>query len=317
MRILLAISGGIDSMYLANMAPELFPGATFAVAHCNFGLRGEESDGDEAFVREWCSSHGMECFVKRFDTARYAHEKGISIEMAARELRYSWFAQLCHPSVPETPGASSCGFDALAVAHNANDNAETLLLNMVRGCGSRGMRGMSEDCTNADGLRILRPMLGISREEIAIWAKDNAIAWREDSTNADTIYKRNRIRHEVLPVLKEMNPSVLRTLRQDMERIAQTDDIAQDYFRLAARECLCEDGVSVNLKKLAGFTHRDWLLFRLTEGRIGDDVLHRLQNYVEKAIAAGNCFTGGKQFGPYVTCRGILKLGSRQHLHLM
>ncbi len=302
MRILLAISGGIDSMYLANMAPELFPGATFAVAHCNFALRGDESDGDEAFVRAWCAKHGMECFTRRFDTALYAREKGISIEMAARELRYAWFAQLCHPAEPD-----SRGFDAVAVAHNANDNAETLLLNMIRGCGSRGMRGMSEDSTNADGLRILRPMLGISREEIQLWAKENAVAWREDRTNADTVYKRNRIRHEVLPVLKEMNPSILRTLRQDMERIAQTDDIAEDYFARAARECLLEDGLSVNLKILSGFAHRSWLLFRLTEGRIGEDVLFRLQNYVENAIAAGNSFTGGKQFGPYVTCKGILR----------
>ena len=134
MRILLAVSGGIDSMYLANRAPELFPGARFAVAHCNFTLRGAESDGDEAFVRDWCAAHALDCFVQRFDTAAYATEHGVSIEMAARELRYAWFARLCREK----------GFDAVAVAHNADDNAETMLLNLLRGTGTRGLRGMGE-----------------------------------------------------------------------------------------------------------------------------------------------------------------------------
>ena len=133
-RILLAVSGGIDSMYLANRAPELFPGARFAVAHCNFTLRGAESDGDEQFVRDWCAAHGLDCFVRCFETAAYAAEHGVSIEMAARELRYAWFAELCRAE----------GFAAVAVAHNADDNAETMLLNLLRGTGTRGLRGMGD-----------------------------------------------------------------------------------------------------------------------------------------------------------------------------
>ena len=121
-RILLAVSGGIDSMYLANRAPELFPGARFGVAHCNFGLRGEESDGDEAFVRAWCGRRGLPFHLKRFDTRAWAAEHGQSIEMAARELRYAWFDELCREH----------GYEAVAVAHNADDNAETLILNLLK-----------------------------------------------------------------------------------------------------------------------------------------------------------------------------------------
>ena len=185
MRILLAVSGGIDSMYMLNRASELFPGASFAVANCNFSLRGEEADLDSQFVVNWCSEHGLQCFTRKFDTTEYAVRKGISIEMAARELRYAWFSELC----------SEEGFDAVAVAHNANDNAETLILNLLRGTGTKGIRGMS-------GSRILRPLLGISREEIRRWMEGHGCSWREDSTNRDTAIARNKVRHVILPWLK-------------------------------------------------------------------------------------------------------------------
>ena len=138
MRFLLAVSGGIDSMYLLHRAPELFPGASFAVAHCNFALRGEDSDGDEAFVRAVCDALGIKCFVRRFDTLGYAAGHGVSVEMAARELRYEWFSSLCREN----------GFDALVTAHNANDNAETLILNLLRGTGTKGLRGIPAAANN-------------------------------------------------------------------------------------------------------------------------------------------------------------------------
>ncbi len=247
MKVLLAVSGGIDSMYMAERAPELFPGASFAVCHCNFGLRGEESDGDEAFVREWCASKGVPLFVKRFDTSGYAKEERISIEMAARELRYAWFDELCREE----------GFDKVAVAHNADDNAETFFLNFLRGTGTRGLRGMS-----AHG-RILRPLLDISREEIRSWMEANGMAWREDSTNASSAYKRNRIRHEVMPVLREMNPALPDSFRRAMEHISQVDDIAEDYF-LGVRDSVCADGV-VSVKALLSLKHPRYVLYRLAE----------------------------------------------------
>ena len=254
MKILLAVSGGIDSMYMANRAPELFPGACFAVAHCNFGLRGEESDGDEAFVREWCGKRDMECFARRFDTAEYASGKGISIEMAARELRYAWFAELC----------SGHGFEAVAVAHNLNDNAETAILNMLRGTGPRGMRGMSKSSRYSSGgtvTEIRRPLLDVSREEITDWMTVNKCGWREDRTNADCDYKRNRIRNRVFPLFREINPSFLRTLNRNSEHFALADDIAEDYFRSSGLDM--EKGVDI--RELLALKHWKYVLFRLTE----------------------------------------------------
>lgn len=237
-------------MYLANMAPELFPGANFAVAHCNFSLRGEESDGDQAFVEDWCRKHSLPCFTTRFQTEEYAAENGISIEMAARDLRYSWFASLCAQE----------GFDALAVAHNANDNAETFILNLMRGTGSRGLRGMAADSTRmVDGkqLNILRPLLETSRKEIEDWMNAHGESWREDRSNADTVYKRNLIRHQILPLFEQLNPSYLRTMARDMEHLAQVDDIAEEYFNAH-----CD---LINVESLLALEHWEYVLWRMLE----------------------------------------------------
>ena len=259
-RILLAVSGGVDSMYMLARSSELFPGSEVAVAHCNFGLRGAESDGDEEFVRTWCSRHGIRLFVKRFDTAGYAARKHISIEMAARDLRYAWFAELL----------SSEGFDAVAVAHNADDNAETLLLNLLRGTGTRGLRGMgSRRLPSGDGRGVaggglvLRPLLGISRAEIEAWMKSNGVPHREDSTNASEIYKRNKIRHSVFPVFAEINPSFLRTLASDMHHFAQVDDIADEWFRENAPKV--HDGSAISVPSLMALPHWEYMLWRLLE----------------------------------------------------
>ena len=190
-------------MYMANRAPELFPGAVFSVAHCNFRLRGGESDGDEAFVRSWCANRGIECFVESFDTRAYAAAHGVSIEMAARELRYAWFAGLCREK----------GFEAVAVAHNADDNAETLILNLLRGTGIRGVRGMA----GREG--VLRPLLGTSRSEIRSWMTEHGCSWRDDSTNAESDCRRNLIRNEIFPLFARINPSFVRTLNADMRRL--------------------------------------------------------------------------------------------------
>lgn len=276
--VLLAVSGGIDSMYMANRASELFPGALFAVAHCNFALRGEDSDGDEAFVREWCLSKGVRCHAKRFRTTEYAQEKGISIEMAARELRYSWFAQL----------REEYSYEAVAVAHNANDNAETLILNLLRGTGSRGVRGMS---SGRDG--IIRPLLDTGREEITEWMTANGCLWREDRSNADTVYKRNLIRNKVFPLFAEINPSFVRTLNADMRRLAQADDIAQDYAQHAADTVRTEDG-GISIPALTGLKHWEFVLWRMLEDYgMGRDEFESLT----ESLRTGRQ-TAGRRFGP-------------------
>ena len=282
MQILLAVSGGIDSMYLANRAPELFPGARFAVAHCNFGLRGAESDGDEAFVRAWCAERGVDCFVKHFATREFAAERGLSIEMAARELRYAWFRQLLDER----------GFDIVAVAHNADDNAETLLLNLLRGTGTRGLRGMGD----RDG--IVRPLLETTRAEIREWMEANGLSWREDSTNADNSPKRNRIRNEVFPVFARINPSFVRTLGDDMRRIARVDDIAESYFR-SVREGLTTPDGAIRLAAVLALEHWEYVLWRLVEGYglsgpTFEKLIALLRRYREEP--RGTVTIGGKTF---------------------
>ena len=262
MRVLLAVSGGIDSMYMLNRAPELFPGASYAVAHCNFRLRGADSDGDEEFVRRECGRLGVECFVKHFDTMEYASEHGISVEMAARELRYAWFSELC----------SEHGFDALATAHNANDNAETLILNLLRGTGTKGMRGIPGGCSvlphSTTSPEIVRPLLKTSREEIREWMESNGKRWREDRTNAENEARRNKIRNQVFPVFAEINPSFIRTLGADMDRIRQTDDIAEDYFREAEARIVSQgqDGATqISVPGLLELKHWRYVLWRILE----------------------------------------------------
>lgn len=260
-RILLAVSGGVDSMYLLHRAPELFRGKAFAVAHCNFSLRGEESDGDELLVRQSCTEAGITLHVKRFDTLAYAGSKGISIEMAARELRYGWFGELCR----------EYGYGCVATAHNANDNAETLLLNLLRGTGSRGLKGIPRESVLTYGnceVHTVRPLLDLSRKEIEAWMRENGHSWRNDSTNSSDEYKRNKIRNRVFPVFAEINPSFIRTLSEDIGRFGEAEAIADEYFK-AAREQICsisDDCVSIDVPALLSYEHWRFILWRLLEG---------------------------------------------------
>ena len=190
-------------------------GGPFAVAHCNFGLRGPESDADEAFVREQAARYNIPCHVKRFDTEAFASTQGISIEMAARRLRYHWFGELCR----------EYGYEAVAVAHNANDNAETLILNLLRGTGLKGITGMKAEGFIPDpefgDIPLRRPLLEMTREEIEVFAREHGLSWREDSTNAQSAYKRNKIRNQVFPIFATINPSFIQTLNRDMDRFAE------------------------------------------------------------------------------------------------
>ena len=226
--LLVAVSGGIDSMCLMEKVRQ--EGGPFAVAHCNFGLRGAESDADEAFVREQAASYGIPCHVKRFDTEAFASAEGISIEMAARRLRYHWFGQLCREH----------GYEAVAVAHNANDNAETLILNLLRGTGLRGITGMKAEGFLPDpdfgDIPLRRPLLSMTREEIEAFAREKGLSWREDSTNALNGYKRNKIRNLVFPVFATINPSFVQTLNRDMERFAAELDLILKNSQIPGRE---------------------------------------------------------------------------------
>lgn len=190
--LLLAVSGGVDSMCMLHLFS--LCEWNFAVAHCNFGLRGQESDADEELVKSVCQKIGKKIHTKHFDTFEYAEKLNLSVQEAARELRYSWFNELCF----------QYGFSSVAVAHNANDVAETMLINLVRGTGLRGLTGIKP--RNGS---VIRPLLFATREQIELYANEKGVDFRNDSSNSENKYTRNRIRNEVIPILKEINPSFI------------------------------------------------------------------------------------------------------------
>ena len=221
-KVLVAVSGGVDSMCLADLFLQNYGAGHFAVAHCNFHLRGEESEGDEDLVRSWAEENGVRFHVTSFDTEAYAAKEGVSIEMAARDLRYTWFDSLC----------VQYGYAAVAVAHNANDNAETLILNLLRGTGVNGLSGMSvcsQLPTRPDAPALIRPILSCTRKMIEGYAFAHGVKYREDSSNASSDYKRNRIRNEVFPIFEKINPSFVRTLNREMGYFSEVAEIVDDY----------------------------------------------------------------------------------------
>lgn len=289
MKILLAVSGGPDSMCMADYLPRTSKQNSYAIAHCNFHLRGDESDGDEMMVRAWAADHGLECFVADFDTMEYASQHGISIEMAARDLRYAWFAKLAREN----------GFDAVAVAHNSDDNAETLVLNLLRGTGTRGVSGMkaSGPVPGAPDILLLRPMLGMSRAEIENYISEYSVPFRMDSSNQSTDFKRNKIRHQVMPVFAQMNPSYLKTFEREMGIFGQMSSIADDYYH-SVKDLIIQYGQSrdeilrISLKALLAQKNWEYLLFRAVEdyGLSGGDL-----DALIHLIKSGSTFAG-KQF---------------------
>ncbi len=218
-KVILALSGGIDSMVLADLL--LKAKVEFVAAHCNFHLRGHESDGDDWFVRKFAENRGIQCFVKHFETEKYAAKYGISIEMAARDLRYAWFEQL----------RQQLGYDKIAVAHHADDQAETFFINLLRGAGLNGLKGMKPQ----NGV-IIRPLLWASREQIRKYAVENHIVWREDHTNVESVYLRNRIRNQLLPVFDELQPKARQGLYKSLEHLAAENEL----YRMLLKEKLVQ-----------------------------------------------------------------------------
>lgn len=198
-KYVVALSGGADSVCL--LLKLLERGEVAAAAHCNFHLRGEESERDELFVRLLCKERGVKLYVNHFDTTKEAEEMGESIEMAARRLRYAWFATL----------VTQLDCDAVAVGHHMEDNAETLLLNLMRGTGLKGLTGM-QVMGKQHHLLIYRPLLDMSKQDILTYLQQQHQLFVTDSTNNDVHYKRNKIRHELLPLLQHFNPSIVPTL---------------------------------------------------------------------------------------------------------
>lgn len=276
-RILLAVSGGIDSMAMAHLFLSI--GMHPGIAHCNFQLRAAESDLDEEFVRDFALQHDLPFYNVRFDTRDYSRSRKISVQMAARELRYEWFEKI----------RKAYNYDLIAIAHNLNDNIETLLINLTRGTGLTGLSGI-----RPAGNFIIRPLLFATRQKITEYCTENRIAFREDRSNAETKYTRNKIRHLVLPILKEINPSVEETLNETAQRFASLDKIFAGHIEQLIRAASVASGDTIifSVNKLTELNPDKALLFELFSrygitGSGSSDLFRMLNGKTGKMIITG------------------------------
>lgn len=253
-RVLLAVSGGVDSMVLMRLMVDA--GYRFAVAHCNFQLRGAESDGDERLVEQEVAKLGVEYYSTRFDTMGVMAETGESMEMAARRLRYEWFEELCDKH----------GYSVVAVAHHLDDSIETCFINMLRGTGLRGLTGIS-----ARNKRVVRPLLFATRDEVFSFAIANNIAFREDSSNSSTKYLRNRIRHEVVPMMREINPQYTSVMRRNITMLDQ----AQQYIDASIARIKSDvlqasgDGYILDVNAIDASLPRGFVIYEILNSEFG------------------------------------------------
>ncbi len=248
--VFVAVSGGIDSMVLLHLFKST--GHNITAVHMNFGLRGAESDEDETFVKTRCSQWAIGFLAKRVMTKNYATDRGISVQMAARDLRYEWFAEL----MKSTPGS------VVATAHHVNDSGETMLLNIVRGTGIDGLTGIP-----IQNHGIIRPLAFASRDEINQYAAKHDITWREDESNLDDHYQRNFVRHKVMNVLKEINPSLDETMSKNFSRLGAERELMERSVAALKQNFYLdkENNIRIPKKELEGFIHKSGVLLRMIE----------------------------------------------------
>lgn len=245
-KLLLAVSGGVDSMVLLDLFYKLR--FDICVVHCNFQLRGKESDADVLLVREICQDGYIPYFINSFETLDFAKENKLSIQLAARKLRYDWFQELL-----------SLGFDYVLTAHHLDDNVETFLINFTRGTGLEGLTGIPAQNEN-----IIRPLLPFSRDEIENYAIDNKIQWREDSSNASDKYFRNKLRHNIVPTLKELNTGFLDSFQNTLHHLQQAESLVNDASKLVFEKVVEDKGnqMEIHLKPLLEFQNYKAYLFQ-------------------------------------------------------
>ncbi len=250
-RILVAVSGGVDSVVMLHLLHH--SGYRLAVAHCNFQLRAEESDGDERFVRKLTERYGIPIFVKSCDTRAYAEKEKISIEMAARRLRYNWFAALLETHQ----------FQKLAIGHNKDDDAETFFIKLLRGSGLDGLKGILAKREN-----IIRPLLFASREEILTYAKEHQLPFREDSSNDSDDYLRNRIRHHLLPFYETEFPGGTKALAESLEKLKTTEAIFRQLLEEKKNQLFhrTDNEISIDKSAIRPLEPKEaWLFFLLED----------------------------------------------------
>ena len=247
-KLLIAISAGIDSVVLSHLLHSLK--FNISLAHCNFQLRGKESDKDEAFVKKLAKDLKVPIYTQSFETAGYAKKQKLSIQLAARELRYKWFEEVLRIN----------GLDFVLTAHHADDDLETFIINTARGTGLDGLTGIPERNGN-----ILRPLLPFSRSQIEKYAKEKGITWREDQTNLEINYLRNKIRHKIIPVLKEINPALLASFKTTLENLKGSRQIIDDKISELSNDLIIKDGneLKLDIDQLTKLSNSKAYLFEL------------------------------------------------------
>jgi tRNA(Ile)-lysidine synthase len=276
-RLLLAVSGGIDSVVLTSLIDRL--GNEFALAHCNFKLRGEDADADENFVQNLADKLGVACYKVSFQTEEYAREKGISIEMAARKLRYEWFEKI----------RDEHAFDFIVVGHHFDDVMETFLLNLSRGTGIRGLTGIRPK----NGL-VVRPLLFTSRDDIEAYATEHQLEYRHDASNDDTNIRRNLVRHQLLPLFRQLNPAFSSKLEQSIRILDQTKQVYLQKIEEVRATMIRREGAwwYIDKKALQELEPRSAYLYELLRP------FHFNADVVELIINALNGTPGSLFFSP-------------------
>ena len=272
---LVAASGGVDSSVLCELCKQA--GFRFSIAHCNFQLRGGESERDEKFVRNLGEKYEVEVFVKKFDTEVYANDKNKSIQEAARELRYDWFVQM----------KKEKAFSFTLLAHHADDNIETLLMNFFRGTGLQGMTAMPEE--NLDEKFILRPLLEARRNEIVEFADQHQLKWVEDSSNLSSKYTRNFFRNELLPAIKKVYPKVEENLLGNVDRFKKTNALYQTAVGELKKK-LCEryaSEIRIPILKLMKYRHTSLIYEMIRDYGFGEK---QVEEVIKLADAASGKF---------------------------
>ncbi len=224
----LAISGGVDSMVLANLF--LINNLNFSIAHCNFQLRGKESDDDELFIKKWCSEKDIKLYNKKFSTEDYCKKNKLTIQMGARELRYEWFSELIDKEK----------YDFIVTAHHIDDQLETFIINSIRGTGIDGLVGIPDKIN-----KIIRPLLMSSKDQIIEYSKVNKINYREDSSNDKEDYLRNKIRHSVIPYLKSDDDNVLLKFKTTIENLNSTKIFVQKVISKVRERVFIYEGENI------------------------------------------------------------------------
>ena len=247
-KLLIAISGGVDSVVLAHLCSQL--NLNFSLCHCNFNLRGQESNDDEAYVKELAKNLKVPVYTTSFETEKYATKNKVSIQVAARELRYAWFYELLEKK----------DYEYVLTAHNTNDNLETFIINLTRGSGLEGFTGIPPINNKA-----VRPLLAFSRDDITLFAIKNEIDWREDKSNASIKYIRNKVRHKVIPILKEINPHVLESFQNTLEYLNESQSIINDATKNISQKIVSYEHnlLKLNCKKLNELPNKKAYLYQL------------------------------------------------------